>query len=58
MAATKDHSHGFAMSHSVPNYPTLEDDTLDGDIYSSQRQKAQHHFCFTIKNYKLADTIF
>ena len=49
MAATDDKSRGFAMDHSVPNYPSYESDhSLIADINNSQRQKAQHHFCFTI----------
>lgn len=49
MATTADKNRGFAMSHSVPYYPRLDENSkISSFIHDSQRKKAQHHFCFTI----------
>ena len=57
---TSDKSSGFFMDHSVPDYPLVNDKTrkIESAIDESQRHKAQHHLCLTIKDSKMTEEIY
>ena len=49
MAVNDELSHGFAITHSFPNYPeTLQNETISDKIDLSETINGQHAFCFTL----------
>ena len=59
IGVTSDKSKGFLMDHSTPEYPSVDSDNyIQAFIKDKQRVKAQHHFCLTIKNAQIAQTLF
>ena len=51
MAVNDERTRGFAVAHSIPNYPYIFDDgSYNGTIYKGQLSNGQHAFCFTLDN--------
>ena len=51
MAVNEARTNGFAVAHSIPNYPYIFDDgTYNASIYKSQKYNGQYAFCFTLDN--------
>ena len=51
MGMATDLESGFVVDHSFPQFPkfSTEDNAIDQVVDQAQEQKAQHAFCFTLK---------
>ena len=58
IAVTSDKSKGFIMDHSTPKYPYVDDGIIQSKIWPPQQDKAQHHFCLTIKSADVAQKLY
>jgi hypothetical protein len=48
MAVTPSHTSGFAVAHSIPEFPSPTSGGLDRNIAIKQKNKAQHSLCMTL----------
>lgn len=58
MALTSSKNAGFAVAHSIPEFPSFEDDIISPIVADKQKVKAQHQFCFTIRDAETAKRVY